>query len=319
MYPYVDFNNKSFVYDPAKGYYDYAKQTSGDEKPEIWHSVIRPNTGVVVKDKTKLVAFFDKTHDFYQKQGNFSPENTLKEPRVFYFDGVHDERVSGFTNWKLYDTYLKNIEDLSYNRFSKYLAKKLYDTANEIFTIDGTSIQNPEIKKMLAENSGSTMDFASSPDITTKQVIEKATKQFFEIFNPSYMGDILRFVHNTGRYGDGTNVRVDSIPVMIAKKDIFMKQVLKDTNTVVENRIDAIVQDGLSQALPVLVSYTVTTLSGSHDPGDSSSMVSDSNNNTKVFKNYFFGKKAESLTAANQCTIVRGSSLKAEANHGFNI
>jgi hypothetical protein len=41
-------------------------------------------------------------------------------------------------------------------------------------------------------------------------------------------------VHNTGRYGDANKVRVDSTPVIIAKKDLFMRTTLKDINTSLE-------------------------------------------------------------------------------------
>ena len=44
MYPYIDFDTKSFVYDQIQKRYDYTSKMITEEKPEIWHSVIRPNT-----------------------------------------------------------------------------------------------------------------------------------------------------------------------------------------------------------------------------------------------------------------------------------
>lgn len=38
----------------------------------------------------------------------------------------------------------------------------------------------------------------------------------------------------------------------------------------------------------------------------------------KLYKNYFFGQEASSITDMKQCTIVRGSTLKVEANRGYN-
>ena len=36
-------------------------------------------------------------------------------------------------------------------------------------------------------------------------------------------------------------------------------------------------------------------------------------------RSYFFGKEASTVTDADQCTIVRGSTLKVESNRGYNI
>ena len=90
------------------------------------------------------------------------------------------------------------------------------------------------IASVLDEYSGTTMDLSKAPDITTKDIIEKSVKQFFEVFNAKYMGDVLRYIHNAGRYGDANNVRADSAPVVIAKKDLFMRTSLKDANTSIE-------------------------------------------------------------------------------------
>lgn len=234
VYPYVDFDNKSFVYDQAEKTYKYTTKTLSDEKPEIWHSVIRPNTGDESKNKNELVIFFNKTHDFYAKQGLFSPENTPQEPRVFYMDTFHDQEASSPDIWKSYNMYLENIEDISYRRFNKYLAKKLYDASQSFYGIKSEDVKDPAIKAILEAYSGSTMDISKAPDITTKDIIEKSVKQFFEVFNGKYMGDVLRYIHNTGRYGDANNVRADSASVVISKKDLFMRTTLRDANTSLE-------------------------------------------------------------------------------------
>jgi hypothetical protein len=102
------------------------------------------------------------------------------------------------------------------------------------------------------------MDMSKAPDITTKDIIEKSVKQFFEVFNAKYMGDVLRYIHNTGRYGDA-NVRVDSTPVVIAKKDLFMRTALKDTNTLFESAIDNLLRTQLAEPLKIATGFTFTT------------------------------------------------------------
>lgn len=294
VYPYVDFDNKSFVYDQVKKSYEYTSRVTTEEKPEAWHSVIRPNTGRAADNESKLIAFLDKTHDFYLKQGLFSAENTRSEPRVFYFDALHDQLTSSAENLQSYELFLANIEDIAYNRFNKYLARTFSDATAGIMNIAPESISDPELRALVGQYSGSVMNLANVPDITTKDIIEKAAKQFFEIFNAKYMGDILRYIHNAGRYGDATNVRVDSTPVVIAKKDILMRQTLKDTNTVLESAIDQLVRGTLSNPLRVFTAYEYTTKYRTSSPP------------TYLYKNYFFGQKAEDVTKSEQCTIVRG-------------
>lgn len=261
VYPYVDFDSKSFVYDQTKKIYEYTTKTLTDEKPEIWHSVIRPNTGDASKNSDELVLFFNKTHDFYNKQGLFAPENTKMEPRVFYMDTFHDQEASSPDLWKSYNLYLENIEDIAYNRFNKYLAKKLYDASQGFYSLNGEDVSDPTIKKILETNSSATLDISKAPDITTKDVIEKSVKQFFEVLNTKYMGDVLRYIHNTGRYGDANNVRADSVPVVIAKKDLFMRTSLKDSNTALEGAIDNMVHSTLAKPMIIATGYKVTTTS----------------------------------------------------------
>jgi hypothetical protein len=47
------------------------------------------------------------------------------KPYVFYFDEKREQAAINYQNYLAYVNYLLNIEDISYNRFSKYLADKL--------------------------------------------------------------------------------------------------------------------------------------------------------------------------------------------------
>lgn len=127
VFPYVDFADKSFTYDAAKGYYEYAANSAGSDTPEIWHGIVHANSGDAAKDRQKLGAFFDKTHDFYAKTGVFEKSKTRIEPAVFYFDSYHDQLSSRSSEWKAYRLMLANIEELAYRRYSKHLAKSVYD------------------------------------------------------------------------------------------------------------------------------------------------------------------------------------------------
>lgn len=45
VYPYVDFDDKVFVYDKSSDQYSYNQENDGIESAEIWHGVINPATG----------------------------------------------------------------------------------------------------------------------------------------------------------------------------------------------------------------------------------------------------------------------------------
>ena len=68
------------------------------------------------------------------------------------------------------------------------------------------------------------------------------------------------------------------------------------------------------------VSPSVTTVDASGATSTTPAVTQiQATSNSKLYKNYFFGRDAITVTNINQCTIVRGSDLKVEANHGYNI
>ncbi|MDD2745687.1 MAG: VCBS repeat-containing protein, partial [Candidatus Gracilibacteria bacterium] len=332
IYPYTDFDEKVFLFDTEKGYYEASSSPIENDSPEVWHGVIQPNTGDTAQDRQKLVEYLDKNHDFYTKQGVFA--NMSQEPYVFYLDVTHDQKAASAANWKSYNLGLEYLEDISYNRFNKHLAKTLYDKFQGFQ--DATEDVNPdELAELgIVVPKIDAMDFSSSPDVQTRTAITKVTKQFFEIFNEKYLGDILKYIYNTGRYGDGTNTRADIAPVLISKRDEFMKRVIKDTNTVLEDSIDQLVKNGLSRdiAIPTSVKVTktdnrYTSTSQAEDPlnpfapraNGRSKTNTATDNDPPIYYNYYFGKAASTITSARECSIVRGSTLPVEANRGYNI
>lgn len=242
IYPYIDFNEKNFIYNNESWFYEKSSETAKDLNPEIWHSIIAPNTWDDDKDKIKLIDFFDKDHSYYTKSWVFA--TSLQEPYVFYYDGKRDESAASYSLRKWYELYIKNIEDIAYNRFNKYLSKQL----NEAFYANPNSelswallqawIDNPELKSYIDANLwGSWIDTSNSPDVMTKSIIDKLTKKFFQVFNEKYIWDILKYVYNTGRYGNTNNTRADTIISLISKRDNWVKVMLKDINTVLEDYI----------------------------------------------------------------------------------
>jgi hypothetical protein len=47
------------------------------------------------------------------------------KPYVFYYDQIRESKSVSYVDYKAYEQYLDNREDINYNRFSKDLAEKL--------------------------------------------------------------------------------------------------------------------------------------------------------------------------------------------------
>lgn len=139
VFPYVDFENKAFVYNPKSEKYEKVSALMGGaEGVEIWHGVINPAVGrswAGESDIEKIANFLDKTHDFYTKSGKFALQT--EQPRVFYFDGFYESKSIELRKIFQYALWIQNVENLAYNRFTKYLlsdintALKNYDLQND--------------------------------------------------------------------------------------------------------------------------------------------------------------------------------------------
>ena len=271
VYPYIDFDQKNFVYDETQGAYNYTSKSLTNDKPEIWHSVIAPNTGSASKDATKLTDFFTKTHAYYTKSGMYSAANTAV-PYVFYFDGLHDQLSTRLVDWKAYNLGLAHTEDVTYHRYSKYLGRAINDAYNAITQADEGDLSGA-INAIVGSYTGSSVDFSTVPDISVKNVMDNVVQPFYGIFNSTYIGDILKYVHNAGRYntGSGNDVSVDMVPTIIAKQDSLSTQIIKDSNTAMEQAIRQQIQNGIARNIPVFTNLTT--------------VITDS---TTVTKNRFF-------------------------------
>lgn len=274
VFPYVDFRDKAFKFDFTKGLFD-ASQSAGPQRPEIWHGVIAPHTGDVAKDAAALKEFFAKVERAYDQSGEFA--STGQKPYVFWFDSIKESKAIVPSEWRAYnDLYLPNLEDLTYRRFTKYLAKYLYDGYQQAST-DPTKIPVP-FAQWRGTLSGSTdasipldglpsdvaaqvgtmavggggTDMSNVPDASTRDFIFKSVKRYAEVVNSKYLGDMAKYVYGAGRYNEGLNAQVDTPAVLITKKDSVTAAALKDANTLLENAIDAYVRKHLAQDVPAL-------------------------------------------------------------------
>lgn len=122
LYPYVDFDEKRFVYDKREKKYIFNTTVSESSDVEIWHGVMNPSLGSTwdgARDIPKIEVLLDKTHDFYTRSGKFAPSTI--PPRVFYYDGYTESASVDPDNLYKYVLFTRNAENIIYKRWSKYL------------------------------------------------------------------------------------------------------------------------------------------------------------------------------------------------------
>lgn len=319
--PYVDFEKKAYMYNRETWVYEKDEKNFSDLTVDIWHGFITPNTWNEEEDIDKINDYFDKNHDFYEGQWNFETskwvvngkkdEEVLSDykPFVFYYDQFREKAALDITKYAWYKALQENLEDISYNRFSKELAEKV---KNAILGTQSDEISDL-IKKVDPSLDISSLvswpDLSRSSDIATRYVIKNVVKNFLSVFNSSMIGDIRKNVYNAGRYNEGgETVNVDVIPFLITTLDQISSQILLDSNKKLEDYIDDLVINRLESyiAIPTEIVYT-----GSWSCSKT------------VNTNFLYGKQASAITNASECTIYRGNTNNSwtlvEANKWYNI
>ena len=349
--PYVDFEDKAFVFDHNEWKYNRNKNTRKDFQAEIWHGLISPNTWNLETDIQAIEDYFDKNHDFYSWQGVFDQEKRVLdgtddnakddyEPHVFYYDQFRENEALQYQKYMGYEMYMQNIEDITYNRYSKELAEKVRDQV--------LWVQNIEISELIqnvdpdfdVSSLSSWPDVNSSSDIITRYVTDNSTKRYLEIFNSSTLGDMRKHVYNAWRYNEGwSKVSVDMPPFLISVLDEVSAEVIKNVNTALEDDITNLVTGGLSRDIVIPVSQEVVWRPNSYATAqpyyvtspweDGWSVLGTRPKSTQVIEcssssmHYYYGTLAWDINDASQCSIYRWSNIwtwtLVEANRGYNI
>ena len=222
--PYVDFIDKSFIYDHKTKKYKENKNSISGVKPEIWHWIISPNTWTKEWNIVAINDYFDKNHNFYQGTWKFKSKNIIinwkteeknpssYKPYVFYFDQFREQQGLSYSKYLGYKTYMENKEDIVYKRYSKDLADKikdavLVDSNDKILSLIGQVDNTFDFSTTSNEP-----DISLSPDILLKHIIEKVGKKYIEVLNSSKIWEFRKDVNNAWRYSFSWNkVNIDTI------------------------------------------------------------------------------------------------------------
>lgn len=68
LFPYTDFVEPHFFWNWDTSRYEFLSQTKENPRPDIWHSVISPNTGNIDTDATKIRDFFARVYEYDDKK-----------------------------------------------------------------------------------------------------------------------------------------------------------------------------------------------------------------------------------------------------------
>lgn len=331
MLPYIDFVDKAYIYNHESQKYEKNDNAETKLSPEIWHGVISPNTGDETQDIQAIKDFFDKNHDFYTwnwvfdqntwvLDGKNTPVDDTYEPQVFYYDQFRENEALQYQNYIGYQSYLENIEDITYNRYSKELAEKV---SKKILWV-----QNADIYDLLQQvdpdfdisGAQSAPDPNSSSDVLTRYITDNSTKKLLEVFNGSTLGEMRKQVYNAGRYNNGWgSVNMDMPPFLISVLDQVSSEVIKNVNTTLENEITKVVINGLSRdiAIPieVITPPNISSTWSSLIPGEEPTCG-------YIDTGFIYWKPTKDITNASECSIFRGntnSGTLVEANRWYNV
>lgn len=92
-------------------------------------------------------------------------------------------------------------------------------------------------------SSHSSSFLSNASDISTRIFARELIPEFAKTFGEKYLGDISRWVHQSGRYYDGyAKVRVDTMPELIQERDLLSSQILKQANDSFEKIINTYIE-----------------------------------------------------------------------------
>ncbi len=293
LYPYTDFDQKQFLYNPATDLFEETP-LSLDRKPEIWHGVIRPPAGG--EEGNKLLAeFFDKNHAFYQKSYGYNEFD-----RKVFFGDFRQETARISTESLLgYQAFTEHAEDVTYLRYTKQLLAQVYKT---VMAPQQAFLQNLTANTNLGDT---TKLFDQVPDIFTKQMIGQLLKRFYQVVG-DYPAVVRDLVAGSGRWRENDT---DTFYKLIAQKDEVSLAMIKKANDALEGGVDDLVFQ-MQKNIRIVIGADFAE-GGLFGDG-------------AYFPNYINGLSADQIRTALDCTIYRGStsdgriSNQVEANRVYN-
>ncbi len=214
IFPYVDFEDTSYQWDFDRKRF---KWVGGDNEPEIWHGLIRSDADDLELQIAELKKYFTRNHQVHQKKINYSK-------KVFFADFFRQRRGISEKQKQFYENWINHLGDFVYHRFNKHWLQELLDKEM------GQGVPN-ELLPNSMQGQDQSMDLSQIPDIFTKNPIETMSMRYLTA-NKNLLSQINEQVEVAGRWEAPD---IDTTISLIAKKDQWASDILKEATDEVEN------------------------------------------------------------------------------------
>lgn len=291
--PYVDFTDKMYTYNHQTNLYEYSL-TPGNTDVEIWHGFISPNTWNSNEDIKLINNYFEKNNDYYNKKNQFKSINTDK-PYVFYYDQIRENQYITDVWYEWYQAYIANLEDLTYDRYTKDLLNRLKSHLDKEQSDQISDLKEiPGLESVVSSLWNSDDIYTDLPDIQIETLASQFAKKYLEAFNKAWLWEFKDNIFWAWRYNSTDDkVNYDSMPYLLSALDEVFSIIIKWVNVDIEWQIDDLVKNKwLSRKIPVLTNAT---------------KASSTKYKSIQYKNYYSWTSWSSIVNAQQCTVFRWS------------
>ena len=312
VYPYVDFENQKYVWDPETQY--FVPNWNPKWQAEIWHWLVN-----YWDDTESYLKFFEKIKKYDEK-----PEEFIWDS-LWYDDMIASKEWFLNENFKYYRNKIMYGEDISYQRYSPLMKKLFADESSD----DSVEIIE-DLASVMEELDGNLEDvlwdvdmdeakeaLKSSWEIPSTKMIQQEIEtnllaDYEELFSKNNLSLMRENVFAWGRwiktYENGSweksqIVDSDSSASMIQLKDTMylwnenLQWLFENLNELMEKMIDEKIENE-KYSMDIVVPLSYKKITGKRIDFKCHSLV-------ERWENYYFWKNARYITDPEELSIYR--------------
>ena len=158
IYPYVDFDDKAYIYNQVSDNFEYLG-SDHQMQAEIWHGVIMPPVGGE-EGLNLLAEYLDKNYLYHSGIEQYSDF----DKKLFYHDQFRLEESTNNFLFKNYSSYTDSWEEIGFMQYTKELVKALNEKRGVVFELfdgldnDGDLVVDEEVENGLDDDGDGLID-----------------------------------------------------------------------------------------------------------------------------------------------------------------